>query len=162
MKSTIYKFDKKAGLLDSKIFGVTDYFQYYTTGVEQIIREAPDNFLYTDRLNGERPEQIMYGIFKDENLSDMFVAINNQNYIWAVPFDLDSFEEAVEFKMNYVKFLMKDRLDDPIQENIMFDRVSEDVHVEDDVSRTVIIPAGDAVPGVNRQIREYFKGREVK
>ncbi|MCD6435187.1 MAG: hypothetical protein J7L15_02180 [Clostridiales bacterium] len=163
MKSTIYKFDYKTGLLDNKLFLVRDYFQYYTTGVEQIIRQSPSAFGITQRNNNERPEQIMYDMFKDENQSDTFVAINNQNYLWATPFDLDAFQDAVDIKMHYVEFLMKDRvIDDPHQWDIMDDRVRADLQSEDDVARQIVIPAHGKMQLVNRKIRKYFEQRVVR
>lgn len=184
MKSKIYKFDEKTGLLDGKYFIVRDYFQYYTTGIESLIDQYPDNLALTSRENAERPEQIMYDIFGDADLADVFVALNNQNYLWSTPFELDAFHDAIEFRMNYVELLMRDRIQridvigdtgekildeygEPIWEyndvgQACYDKVSEDIHAEDDKARQVVIPDKDSYQFIIRKINEYFKSREVK
>ena len=162
MQSTVYKFSPKFGILDNKIFNVRDYFEYYTTGVESIIKDNPEFFKFTTRKNTERPEQIMYDLFNDENLGDTFIAINNQNYLWATPFDLDSFHDTVEFRMNYIKNLMKDRLNDPGVYDIMEERITEELYKEDDKSRAVIVPDLNSHRHVNKKIEEYFKSRKVQ
>ncbi len=176
MDSKIYKFDYRAGLLDAKIYGVRDYFQYYTTGVEQVVEYNPSQFSYTNREDAERPEQIMYDLFGDENLGDMFVAINNQNYIWAVPLGLDAFQDAIDLRMAYLRYLMRDRMKQTVDnfeidskteyvttvEDVMKIRVTEDIHAEDDISRQIFIPKKDSVKFVQNRITDYFKDRELK
>jgi len=175
MDSKTYKFDYKTGLLDGKIFGVRDYFQYYTTGVENLVPEFNEAFRYTNRNANERPEQIMYSMFKDEDLSDLFLAVNNQNYLWAVPFDLDGFQDAVELRMSYLRFLMKDRMNEPAEqkethddttyirtvEDVMYIRAEEDIQEHDDLSKEVIVPDKDSIVFVNRRIEDYFKSRII-
>ncbi len=163
MKSITYKFDQKTGLLDNKIFLIRDYFQYYTTGVESIVRKTPEIFAITQRNNNERPEQIMYDMFKDENQADSFLAINNENYLWSTPFDLDAFQDAVDLRMKYVESMMKDRvMNDENQWKIMDNRVREDVQAEDDSARRIIIPAKGQMQLVNKKIERYFKQRILK
>ncbi len=176
MKSSVYSFEPKIGLLDNKIFLHRDYFEFYTTGVESIIKDTPTAFRFTTRQNTERPEQIMYDIYSDADLSDVFVAINNQNYLWSTPFGLDAFQDAVAFRMNYVELLMRDRITkEDITDNlgnviettynevgdICYDKVREDIHNEDDSARTIIVPDTNSTQLVNRKIREYFTSRKV-
>ena len=176
MDSKIYKFDYKNGLLDKKLFIVRDYFQYYTTGLEQIVRDNPSAFVYTNRNDSERPDQIMYSAFGDENLSDMFVAVNNQNYLWAVPFSLDAFQDAVELRMSYLRYLMRDRMNAPAEitethddvdyiptvEDVMYIRAEEDIHAQDEMARNIFIPEKDSINFVKRRIDDYFDSRIVR
>lgn len=177
MRSITYSFDQKEGLLNNKIFLVRDYFQYYTTGVEQIIPDNTDAFAFVTRENAERPEQIMYDMFRDANLGDMFCAINNQNYLWATPFGLDAFQDAIEFRFNYVELLMRDRIEKTEVKDdlgtvietyyndvgdLCRERVEEDIHYADDVARLIIIPDLNSHQFVNRKIEEYFNSRIVK
>ncbi len=175
MDSKIYKFDYKPGLLDKKIFITRDYFQYYTTGVEQVVRDSPAAFVYTSRNDAERPEQIMYSLFGDENLSDQFLAVNNQNYLWAVPFSLDAFQDAVELRMAYLRYLMRDRMNEPAEkkethddatyiatiEDVMYLRAEEDTHIQDELARNIFIAEKDSVNFINRRIEDYFNSRIV-
>ena len=184
MKSTTYKFDLKTGLLDQKIYYVRDYFQSYTTGVEKIVQQNPGHFAVTSRENAERPESIMYQMFGQPDEADMFLAINNQNYLWATPFNLDAFQDAIDFRMNYLELLMRDRItkeadldanDDIIRDDngiiqwqynqagtICRDRVSADIHSEDDKARTIIIPNKNSVQYVTKMIDDYFISRKVQ
>lgn len=176
MRSTIYNFEQKEGLLDNKVYYVKDYFQYYTTGVEDMIRQYPEEFAFIRRDNAERPEQIMYEMFRDANLSDVFVSMNNQNYLWATPFGLDAFQDAIDFRMNYLELLMRDRIEKTEVKDeygniievyyndvgeVCRERVEEDIHKADDKARLVIIPGLNSHQFVIRKIKDYFKSRIV-
>ena len=183
MKSTTYKFDLKTGLLDQKVYYVRDYFESYTTEVETLVHLAPEYFAVTSRENAERPESIMYQMYGEPDEADMFLAINNQNYLWATPFNLDAFQDAIDFRMNYLELLMRDRiskepeLDDQGEivrdengkvqylfhdtRNACLDRVSEDIHAEDDKARTIIVPDKDSIQYVSKMIKDYFEARRV-
>ena len=184
MKSTTYKFELKSALLDQQPYYVRDYFESYTTGVENIVHTNPEHFAVTSRENAERPESIMYQMFDQADEADMFIAINNQNYLWATPFNLDAFQDAIDFRMNYLELLMRDRItkepeldvnDDIVRDEngvILYnynqagtlcrDRVSEDIHNEDDKARTIIIPNKDSVQYVSKMIKDYFTTRKVR
>ena len=183
MKSTVYKFDYKVGELENRLYYVRDFFQYYTTGIEKIITDNPKEFNITSRQNAERPESIVYDIYGDPDLADIFVAINNQNYLWATPFDLDAFQDAIDFRMDYVKLLMKNRIQatavldidgNPILDvngrpevtynNVgmeCYDKVSEDIHAEDDKARQIVVPSRLGITNVQRLIKDYFEKRTV-
>ncbi len=190
MKSTVYKFDYKEGLLDNKIMYVRDYFQYYTTGVESVVQDVPQYFQMTERYDAERPEQIMFNIYNDADLADTFVAINNQNYLWSTPFDLDAFQDAIELKMNFLETLMGPKMspktldtgaiEDPyyvntsienVDENILVEsdnvrnimekRVTEDQHEEDDKARNILVPNPNYIQDVKRAIQMYISAREL-
>ena len=141
-------------------------------------------FLNKEKLIGKKSP--MYSMFGDPDLADMFVALNNQNYLWATPFDLDAFEDAIDFRMNYVELLMRHRIEKipELDENgdfvvdingrqifhydpgsvgdICRQRVSDDIHNVDDFSRTIILPKPDRVQFVQSNIDDYFKNRRVK
>jgi hypothetical protein len=172
MQSKIYKGEWKAGLLDNKVFIHRDYFQYYTTGIEDLIPNYPDLFDYTRRETGERPDVIMHSMFQDMNLGDMFVALNNQTYLWGTPFSLDDYVDAVEFRMNYVRYLMRDRIeeiqgpDGEITYNnvgrIMQEKIENKISHEDEIARLVIVPKKEYVTNVERKIKQYLESRVVQ
>lgn len=178
MESRVYKQDFRAGLLEKKVFYVRDYFKYYTTGIEDLITAFPDQFSLTTRRDAERPENIMVDLFDDPDLADVFVAINNQNYMWATPFDLDAFHDAITFRMNYIELLMRGRIEkqeirDPETGKVIktiyndvgdacYKKASDSIHEIDDVSRKIVVPNKNSVSFVVKKIEEYLKIREVK
>jgi hypothetical protein len=172
MKSEVYSGVFRVGLLDEKVFAVRDHFQYYTTGIEKLVIDDTDHFSLTTRETGERPEVIMNSIFKDENLADLFVAINNQAYLWGTPFDLDNYIDVLEFRMKYMKLVMRDRivLDiDPEGTQYYNDvgeivklKVEERLAKEDEAARLVFIPKSDYLHVVKRKIKKYLESRVVK
>jgi len=178
MQSKVYKQDFRAGILDKKVYYTRDYFKYYTTGIEELVLAYPSQFNLSTRRDAERPENLMYDLFSDPGLSDAFVAINNQNYLWATPFDLDAFHDAIEFRMNYVELLMRDRIvkteiRDPKTGEILetqyndvgvncYQKTSDDIHDIDDTSRKIVIPDTNSISFVVKKIQEYLELREVK
>ena len=175
MTSTLYKeyCEPKYGLLDGKIYAVRDYWTYYTTGIETLVLTNPDLFNVTERKTGEQPEQITFDVYGDENLADYFVAINNENYIWSLPYDLDMFIDAVEFRFRYLKQLMRDRIqiisEDPEGYDheyndvgtICKSKIQTDVQIQDTKARTCVIPNPDKLTTVKRKIKLYLKNRKV-
>jgi hypothetical protein len=172
VKSTIYKGDWKFGLLNSRVYYHRDYFQHYTTGIENVIIREPHMFNFTKRESGERPEVLMNSMFKNEDLADMFVALNNQNYLWGTPFDYDNFVDAIDFRMNYVKFLMRDRIQETIHPDgsvtyndvgeIMQRKVEEKISAEDEIASKVIVPKPEYLSIVEMRIDDYLNGRNVE
>ncbi len=104
----------------------------------------------------------MYNRFNDADLADMFVALNNQNYIWATPFSLDAFQDAVDMRISYINYLMRDRIDDENVEKSMRIKAEDDIYAQDTLARTVFVPDRDNVAFLNRRIKEYFENRTVK
>ena len=177
MESKIYKQDFRAGVLNNKVFFTRDHFQKYTTGIDALVLAFPNHFELTQRRDAERPENIMFDLYSDENLADLFVALNNQNYLWATPFDLDAFHDAVKFRMNYVELLMRDRIqktenEDPETGEIetiyndvgeaCYQKVVKDIHDIDDISRKIVVPKKDSVSFINKKVKEYLDLRVVK
>lgn len=178
MESKIYKQDFRPGILDKKVYYTRDYFKYYTTGIEALVLAFPNQFNLTTRRDAERPENLMYDLFQDPDLADTFVAINNQNYMWATPFDLDAFHDAIDFRMNYVELLMRDRIEkteirDPDTGEILetqyndvgtacYEKTSKDIHDIDDTSRNIVVPNSNNISFVVKKIQEYLELREVK
>ncbi len=159
MDSTVYKFNLKVGLLDEKIFVVRDYFEFYTTGVENLIRENPDMFRFTERRQTERPEVLANDLYKDPNEADVIVAVNNQNYLNIMPFDYDTYFKAKDFRIKYMKYLMKKRYED-ISE-IIDERVEEDIDHMNELSKLVIVPTPRDLSIIKRKIQDYFQSRKV-
>ena len=172
MDSKLYKFDHRAGLLDQKFFFVRDYWQYYTTGAEDVVTANPDLFRWTQRDEAERAENIMNKHFKDPDMADVFVGLNNQNFLWATPFDHDAMKDAIEFRMNYLEYLMKDRLvywrDKEGERHwnrtaeLVWYKCEEDIQQEDQRARTVIVPNPYYVQDAFMKMTDYFDDRVVK
>lgn len=178
MESKVYKQDFRAGILDKKVYYTRDYFKYYTTGIEGLVLAFPNQFNLSTRRDAERPENLMYDMFQDEDLADAFVAVNNQNYMWATPFDLNAFHDAIEFRMNYVELLMRDRIvkteiRDPDTGQVVetqyndvgvscYEKTSDAIHAIDDTSRKIVVPDPNNISFVVKKIQEYLELREVK
>ncbi len=162
MKPTIYKFSEKVGLLDNKLYTVRDYTEYYTTGIESVVIQYPEVFAYAIRDDLERPENIMYNMFKDENLADVLVAANNENFMWDIPMDFDLYNDVVDFRMIYLDFLMLDRMDDDVVVAIMKDRMIEQVDEIDRRMKKVFLPNPEKISFTLKRIKDYVKNRKCK
>ncbi len=159
MNSTIYKSDLKVGLLNEQVFVVRDYFKYYTTGVESLIREYPDYFNFTIKRRNERPELIAQDLYKNADESDVIVAINNMNYLDPYPLNYDMEHKVKEFRINYLQYLMKKRYENIA--DIMDGRVQEDIYTMNNISKTIIVPSVKDIALVKRKIEDYFISRTV-
>ena len=159
MRQKIYNFDKKIGSLGDIKFEVSDYFQYYHTGIEELI---VDDMLYiTDRNNNERSEVLAYEFFESADLSDTILALNNDVYLWDTPYDNDMYETSIDLIMEYIKKKNKTRMNIDVEER--YQEIAR-AHVSDDDSmlRSVIIPRQEYVQKISRVIKDYLKSRIVE
>jgi len=163
MKFKIYNFDKKRTVSKNESEGfsytVTDYWQYYTTGVESLVNNK--DFFKTDRLTNERIDVLAYKFYNDADYSDVIVASNNDAFLWSCPFDYAYGEKIAQNKMNYFKKLHKRELTD--DEKVYWNAVFlNDVANLNEMQSTVVAPKFQVIQKVVREIREYFYKREVK
>ena len=166
MISKLYNDTKRIGVLNNKYFILNDYFTYYTGGVQSIINDNLDAFAFTKRLDNERPEQIAHDLYTNKNLSDMIIALNNQNYLFGAPMDGDTYLTAIDFRYAYVEKLMNDRLNSKYDNNqesidIIKERVEESIDKINENSKRIIIPTTSAYQAVLKNIDKYFKSRKV-
>ena len=179
----VYNFDKREVTLrdidpvvqqdDTSMenYVVTDYFQYYTTGVESVISKAPSRYVVTNQYENERPEVLTNALYDNENLSDMVLAINNRTYLFSSPFDPDISYEILEAYTRYFRKISNisdaDSYTQSQFENyykpLLQERFSDDLlSVYNNYLRQVILPKTAEVERVMKDIKDYFKSRKVE
>lgn len=159
MKQKIYNFKKKKGFIGNVEYEVSDYFQFYHTGIETII---PDNMLViTQRHNNERSEVLAYELLDSANLSDTILALNNDVYLWDSPYDNDMFEEMVDITLNYIQRVYKTTMTPPVLYRFE-EHARELVTEDDDMLRNVVLPKKEQVQKISRIIKDNLKSRIVK
>jgi hypothetical protein len=164
MRPKIYNFPKKTRLIYHEAIGgyanCADYFDFYHTGIENLVTERPDLFSITDRYEGEKPEQLTWDIFGDVTVFDILLACNNETMLWNSPFFYDTTEKVIDNKMEYYKKIHKvdfDETQDRYQ--YLFEIFKNDVEIENDSLRKIIIPKLDRMGDVIRIMRNYIKKR---
>lgn len=159
MKPKVYDFDKKIGKIGDIEFGVSDYFQWYTTGFEELIQDSM--LMITERYNNERSEVLAYKLLGTADLSDTLLALNNDNYLWDSPYDNDMFETAIDTTFNYIKKINKTTMNR--FQNDRFREISREIVTQDDDKlRDVIIPRKEYIQKISRVLKNYKRSREVK
>ncbi len=158
MNQRVYSFDKKEAKIGDSEFTCTDYFQYYTTGLEDIIDH---NMLYvTERRNNERYEVLSHNLFNDADLSDMLLGLNNDVYLWDMPSGNDEFEHLVDVTYDYIQKVNKTKF--PSEDIEQWKEIARQrVQDDDDAVRVVIIPKVSQVQKISRYFKDYFKTRLV-
>jgi hypothetical protein len=163
MKQKIYDFATKKSpseheTISNEVFEVRDYFQYYTTGLEDVIQSSL--LTNTDRFDNERSEVLAYSFFKNEMISDVILALNNDTYLWDAPFDSDMEEVILENKMNIIKHLNKAPLDAANLEGYT-EKISKDlIDLRDDM-RIIVVPQFPELQLVIRNLKKYLESRVV-
>lgn len=159
MKPKIYKFDKKVGSLGKTSYQVTDYFQYYTTGIEDL--PGAEQLYVTQRRDNERYEVLAWNIFNDENLADLLLGLNNDVFLWATPSDNNSFQEQVDITYDYLQKKNKTRF--PNEDVELWKQIAYDiVEYNDDKLRNVIIPRTEFLQKISRTFKDSFQNRTVE
>ncbi len=158
MKQKIYNFKKRDGYIGDVKYSVSDYFNFYHTGIEKLIPD--DMLMITERYNNERSEVLAYEFLGNENLSDTLLAINNDVYLWDSPYDNDMFEESVDVIYNYIKKVHKSDVDADTDAKFL-EVAREHVNIDDSMLRNVIIPKKEQVQKINRIIKDKLKENEV-
>ena len=163
MNFKILNFDKtEKNLMNERtgeLLTVTDYFQWYMTGVESIINNT--DFVMTDRYDNERTENISYNFYENENVSDVLVLLNNDNYLFDAPADWDLLQDITDNKLNYYKKQNKVQLT-PEEEKYWRNKLEEQSINAHEAQKSIIIPLKSELQKTIRHINEYFEQREVK
>ena len=165
MNFKLYDFKKieKTSENESKGFTykVTDYWQYYTTGVESLVNN--NEFFKTDRLINERSEILTWKFYNNPDISDVVLATNNDVYLWDSPFEYSYGEKIKDNKMNYFQKLYKKDLDITDDVYIYYNNIFlEDVKTLNEQQSTVVLPKLNYIQQIIRKYQNYFNSREVK
>lgn len=162
MRFRILNFKKTEKRLEHEIQGellkTPDYFQFYINGIEQFVNEK--DFILIDRFDNERSEVIAYNFYDDENISDVLVLCNNDNYIWDAPADFDLVYDIVDNKMNYYKSQRQISMSD--DEFIYWrDKLILKAYETHKAQKNYAVPLRSEVQKVIRKINDYKEEREV-
>ena len=158
MKPKIYDFNKKVGKFNETEFTVADYFQYYTTGLENVIDS--EMLMVTERHDNERSEVLSYVFLGSENLADTLLALNNDVFLWDSPYDNNMMETVVDVTFDFIKKTYKTHL--KIEEVEKFKEFARELAETDDTMlRNVIIPKKEYLQRISRYLRDYIRSREV-
>jgi len=163
MEFKILNFTKKEGIIRNEITGerltITDYWQYYITGIEKIVNEK--DFILTDRYENERAEVLAYNFYENESVSDVLVLINNDNYLWDSPSDYDLIWDIVDNKMNYLRALNKANFNEQ-EKNYWREKIQDKAEEARNIQSSIVIPNRSSLQKVIRTINQYLEEREVK
>jgi len=160
----IYNFDETERQLNNEQLGekfiVKDYFQYYTTGIESIVKENENDFEKIKRQDNERSEVITYNLYQDANASDVIVSINNDVYLWDAPFVWDTLDFVVKNKMTYVQKVFKSPM---LEDDYRYweRNIISDVIKTRDIQSTVVVPKREYIQKTIRKIKRYLKERTI-
>ncbi len=158
MKQKVYNFKKKDGCLGDAKFEVSDYFQFYHTGLETLISD--DMLVITQRHNNERSEVIAYEFLETADLSDTILALNNDTYLWDSPYDNDMFEGMIDVMMDYIKKVHKTTLTSEVEERYS-EAMREHVTIDDNMLRSIILPRREQIQKISRMIKDELRDKVV-
>ena len=159
MKPKIYDFKKRIGKFKDTEFTVSDYFQYYTTGLEDVIDS--DMLMITERYNNERSEVLAYVFLGSEHLSDTLLALNNDVYLWDSPYDNNMMETVVDVTYDYIQKIYKTQfMPEEVEKYKEFSR--ELAETDDNMLRNIIIPKKEYMQRISRYLRDHMRSREVE
>jgi len=68
---------------------VRDFSSIYFTDLNDELANYDSMFTLIDITEDERLENVSYSLYGDENLSDLLLAVNDENYIWSSPLNTD-------------------------------------------------------------------------
>jgi hypothetical protein len=165
MKTKVYNFNKRVSQLfheePGEVLEYSDYFQWYTTGVEELVKTNDSFFIQTDRYEKEKTDALSYIFFNNENYSDMLLALNNDVFLWDMPVDASSLEISKNNYLNYIERLFQRALTE--DEKIYWgNRLENKLEKENDYKRKIITVSDGDKGQTLRMIKAYFKSREVK
>ena len=161
MKQQIYNFKDTVTQTENdikgEVFRTRDYFEYYHTGIEELPFQNESMYFVTQRYPNERTEVIANLFYEDADLSDTILAMNNDVYWWDAPTDFDTSELIVENKIKMVEDLRKEKLGS--HKEFYHDLFTQEVEVQNDIQKKIVIPKFRNLARVNRLIKKYLTNR---
>lgn len=85
MRNAVYEYD--TFLRKNKL--VRDFSSIYFNNLQQLFEEHSEYFTTIDLSEDERLENVAYQLYGDENIADLLLAINDENFIWSSPLNQD-------------------------------------------------------------------------
>jgi hypothetical protein len=85
MTNTIYEYDT----FFRKNMVVRDFTSVYFNNLQTELEKYSYYFTIINITEDERIENVAYQLYGDENLSDLLLAINDENFIWSSPLSQD-------------------------------------------------------------------------
>jgi len=85
MTNTIYEYDT----FFRKNMVVRDFSSVYFNNLQTELEKYSYYFTIINITEDERIENVAYQLYGDENLSDLLLAINDENFIWSSPLNQD-------------------------------------------------------------------------
>jgi len=167
MKFSIFDFDRIDQYMVHEELGelvnTADYFQYYTTGIENIVVDPDNEFMFfkTKRYESERSDVLAYDFYDEENFADVLVAINNDNFLWDAPMNFDTELAVINAKVNYIKKINKAPLTYD-EEKYWKRKITGKVDFTNNSQMIIVAPYLKDIRTVIRKIKKYFMDREVK
>ncbi len=164
MRPKIYDFNKISREIKhesiGKYFHITDYFQYYTTGIENITNNN-ELYIETERYDNERTDILSWEFYLNENYSDLLLAINNDVYLWDSPVDYDTIDIIVNQQLLYIQKIQNKIFNDQEKE-YWTNKIKNKVIQNNDYKRKILMVSDGDKNKITRQIKDIFKSREVK
>ncbi len=135
-----------------------DYWQWYTTNIKSIIND--NDFILVQRYENQRAEVLAYSFYENENVSDVLVTLNNDNYLWDAPTDWETSQEIIENKLNYYKHENKVPMTEEEEEYWRL-KMEEKVTATRDIQSKVAVPIRTELQKTIRKINDYLEARKV-
>jgi len=160
MKETAYKFNYYQSDLNENKYTIKDYSSYYYGNVRNIIQDNFNLFEFIEISDNERLENICYNMYNSEDYSDLLVMINEANFLWMIPYDIDIQLSIAESYKAYLTKSLNNSGDEDKKEFI--EEYSKNKSFkENSQKRKIIVPKAESIQDVESLLSEYRKGNQT-
>lgn len=133
---------------------IRDYTAVYYGGLFDVIKEYPEYFMDYVLADGEKIEVVSYKLYGSENYADIILMVNNEVFLWGMPYNGDIIYEQKEAMEKFLRSKLNVSSDNE-DFNSIIDAYGEEVDEVNSQKRIYKVPRPDRMNNVLSIINTY-------
>jgi hypothetical protein len=152
MTNTVYEYDT----FFKKNRVIRDFTSIYFNDLDSLLSEYENYFYLIDITEDERMENVAYELYGDENLADLLLAINDENFIWSSPLNQDILLDQTDILLSeYANYMNIDTWDGSVSYQDFADKIRKNVDDNNSRRKKIKVPRRDYLSDVIAIVNDY-------
>lgn len=150
MTNAVYKYSQ----LETNLKTHRDYTSVYYGGLFELLQNYKSYFMNYSVADDEKIENISYALYGSENYADVILLVNNEVFLWGLPYNSDVLYEQTETMEKFLRNQLN-----MSSESVDFEDIMEQYKLElestNSIKRTFRVPKPESMNDVLRIINKY-------
>lgn len=151
MQNTVYTYDTLA----SKDYEVADFTSRYYGNISKFLKQYSNYFTIYKLDDDEKIENVSYKLFNTTNYADLILAINEDTFLWNVPYNQDINAEQAELLAKVMLNSSDIANMDTYEKNAMIQIAQNSIDTLNEYKRNILVPKNEFISTVIGLVERY-------